>query len=224
MKNRLDNALRRILDVVVSSGVLVGLAPLLLSIAALVKVTSRGPVLFVQRRVGKDGVPFGLLKFRTMVADAPRHGPAVTVGADPRITPFGAILRRCKLDELPQLLNVLRGDMSLVGPRPEVPDYVACYTAAERSVLRARPGITDPASLAFYDEAELLSTFADPERAYREEVLPRKLATSLAYLQRRTVWQDLLIVLRTLRRMVTKASSPRPDFDLDPLGSRGLHE
>src|SRR5262245_27122649 len=192
-----DAALRRLLDVTVSGGLLIILSPVLALLALLVRATSPGPALFRQTRIGRDGWPFVLLKLRTMRANAAYTGPAITAGADPRITPLGARLRRTKLDELPQLWNVLRGDMSLVGPRPELPRYVARYTAAKRAVLRARPGLTDPASLACADEAAALATFADPQRAYAETVLPQKLAASVAYLEHRTVWTDLGVVTRT---------------------------
>ena len=204
-----DAALRRLLDVIVAGALLVALSPLLAVLALLVRATSPGPALFRQTRVGRDGRPFVLLKLRTMRADAACAGPAITAGVDPRITPLGARLRRAKLDELPQLWNVLRGDMSLVGPRPEVPHYVARYTAAQRAVLRARPGLTDPASLAWADEAATLATFADPERAYAETVLPQKLALSLAYLERRTVWSDLAVVTRTAAHLIRGALPAR---------------
>jgi lipopolysaccharide/colanic/teichoic acid biosynthesis glycosyltransferase len=192
-----DAALRRLLDVAVAVVLLLALSPLLAVLVVLVRATSPGPALFRQTRIGRDGRPFVLLKLRTMRADAASTGPPITAGTDPRITSLGARLRRAKLDELPQLWNVLRGDMSLVGPRPEVPHYVARYTAAQRAVLRARPGLTDPASLAWANEAARLAAFADPQRAYAESVLPQKLALSLAYLQRRTVWTDLAVVTRT---------------------------
>src|SRR5262245_23169632 len=190
-----DAVLRRVVDVTVTGVLLVVLSPLIAVLVLLVRATSPGPGFFRQTRIGRHGRPFVLLKLRTMRADA--AGPAITAGPDPRIAPLGARLRRAKLDELPQLWNVLRGDMSLVGPRPELPDYVARYTPAERAVLRARPGLTDPASLAWADEAATLATFADPQRAYARVVLPRKLALSLAYLERRTVWSDLAVVART---------------------------
>ena len=190
-----DAALRRLLDVTVAGALLLVVAPLLAVLALLVRATSPGTALFRQTRIGRNGRPFVLLKLRTMRAST--SGPAITYGADPRITPLGAWLRRTKLDELPQLWNVLRGDMSLVGPRPELPHYVARYTAAQRAVLRARPGLTDPASLAWADEAATLGRFAEPDRAYVEEVVPSKIALSLAYLERRTVWSDLAVVMRT---------------------------
>jgi lipopolysaccharide/colanic/teichoic acid biosynthesis glycosyltransferase len=191
-----DAALRRLLDVTVAGMLLLVLAPLLGVLALLVRATSTGPALFRQIRVGRNGRPFVLLKLRTMRAGAP--GPVITSGGDPRITHLGAWLRRTKLDELPQLWNVLRGDMSLVGPRPEVPHYVALYTAAQRAVLLARPGLTDPASLAWADEAARLARFAEPDRAYVDVVLPQKLALSLTYLERRTVWSDFAVVMRTV--------------------------
>jgi len=192
-----DDALRRLLDVTVAGALLIALSPLLALLALLVRATSPGPPLFRQIRVGRHGRAFVLLKLRTMHAAAAWTGPAITAGADPRITPLGVWLRRAKLDELPQLWNVLWGDMSLVGPRPELPHYVWRYTEAQRAVLRARPGLTDPASLAWADEAATLATFADPERAYIETVLPEKLALSLAYLERRTIWTDLGLMTRT---------------------------
>jgi lipopolysaccharide/colanic/teichoic acid biosynthesis glycosyltransferase len=198
---RLDAALRRALDVGGALGALLVLSPLLLLIVLVVRASSRGPAFFVQQRIGRHGRPFGLVKFRSMRSDGD-GGPQLTVAGDRRITRFGALLRRSKLDELPQLWNVLRGDMSLVGPRPEVACYVATFSASQRAVLAARPGITDPASLAFRAEAELLAQKADPERAYREEILPRKLAISLAYLARRTVWSDLGVLLRTAALLV----------------------
>src|SRR5262245_36952199 len=192
-----DDALRRLLDVTVAGALLIVLSPLLAVLALLVRATSPGPALFRQIRVGRNGRAFVLLKLRTMHAAAGWTGPAITADADSRITPFGAWLRRAKLDELPQLWNVLWGDMSLVGPRPELPHFVWRYTDVQRAVLRARPGLTDPASLAWADEAAALATFADPECAYIEMVLPQKLAISLAYLERRTIWTDLGVLTRT---------------------------
>lgn len=198
----LDEVGRRAIDIVVAGLGLVLLAPLLAAIAVLVRATSPGPVLFRQERIGRGLAPFRLLKFRTMVADAPSRGPAITVGADPRVTGVGAFLRRTKLDELPQLVNVIRGDMSLVGPRPEVPAYVALYGEAERRIFSVRPGITDPASLLYHDEGTMLASFPDPERAYREVVLPHKIALSLAYLDERSLWRDLALLVRTALRLV----------------------
>ncbi len=175
------------------------LAPVLLLAAAWVKLDSPGPALFRQTRVGRHGVPFTIHKFRTMRV-AP--GAAITVGADPRITRSGQVLRQTKLDELPQLWDVLRGAMSLVGPRPELPRYVALYPADLRErVLAVRPGITDPASLAFSHEAELLAAAADPEREYREVILPAKLKLSADYAATASLATDLRLILATLARV-----------------------
>lgn len=175
------------------------LSPLLLLAALWVKLDSPGPVLFRQTRVGRFGVPFTIHKFRTMRV-AP--GAALTVGEDPRITRSGRVLRQTKLDELPQLWDVLRGAMSLVGPRPELPRYVAVYPAELRAqVLAVRPGITDPASLAFSHEAELLAAARDPEREYREVVLPAKLRLSADYAARATLATDLRLIVATLARV-----------------------
>jgi lipopolysaccharide/colanic/teichoic acid biosynthesis glycosyltransferase len=189
---------KRVFDVIASVSGLVLLSPILAIIAVAITAGDRGPVLFSQQRVGRDGRTFRLLKFRTMIADAERIGPALTIGTDPRITPIGRLLRRAKLDELPQLINVARGEMSLVGPRPEVPKFVAMYTPAQRRVLALRPGITDPASTEYVREAELLAHADDPERAYIEEVMPRKLQLNLAYAETATLWSDIATILRTM--------------------------
>jgi lipopolysaccharide/colanic/teichoic acid biosynthesis glycosyltransferase len=176
------------------------LAPLLLAVAVWIKIDSPGPALFRQTRVGRFGVPFTIHKFRTMRVEP---GSAITVGADPRITAAGRLLRATKLDELPQLWDVLRGAMSLVGPRPELPHYVDLYPAAMRErVLAVRPGITDPASLAFSDEAELLAVATDPDREYREVILPAKLKLSAEYAARASLITDLGLILRTLGRVL----------------------
>lgn len=189
---------KRSFDLVCATAGVLVLAPLFLLVAALVKLQDRGPVFYRQMRVGHRGVPFRLLKFRTMVADADRTGPAITVGHDPRVTRLGAWLRRSKLDELPQLFNVIAGDMSLVGPRPEVPRYVELYDRAHREVLELVPGITDPASIRFASEAELLAAAEDPERAYIECVMPEKIRMNLDYSRRATLWSDIGVILRTV--------------------------
>lgn len=187
-------------DIVCAGLGLALLAPLLLGLALWVRLDSPGPVLFRQTRVGRFGVPFTIHKFRTMRVEP---GAAITVGADPRITRAGQLLRQTKLDELPQLWDVLRGAMSLVGPRPEVPQYVALYPAGLREqVLAVRPGITDPASLAFSHEAELLAAAADPEREYREVILPAKLKLSADYAAGATLAGDLRLILATLARVL----------------------
>lgn len=191
---------KRLFDIVCAGLGLALLAPLLLLAAVWVKLDSPGPALFRQIRVGRFGVPFTIHKFRTMRM-AP--GAAITVGADPRITRSGHFLRRTKLDELPQLWDVLRGAMSLVGPRPELPVYVELYPAELRErVLAVRPGITDPASLAFSHEAELLAAAADPEREYREVILPAKLRLSADYAVRASLATDLRLIFATLARVL----------------------
>ncbi|MCE4558056.1 sugar transferase [Pelomonas cellulosilytica] len=192
--------IKRLFDVVCSALGLLLLAPLLLLIAVWIKLDSHGPALFRQTRVGRHGVPFTIHKFRTMRVEP---GAAITVGVDPRITRAGRLLRACKLDELPQLWDVLRGAMSLVGPRPELPRYVELYPADMRArVLSVRPGVTDPASLAFSHEAELLAAAADPEREYREVILPAKLRLSADYAAKASVLTDLQLILRTLARVL----------------------
>lgn len=204
---------KRIFDLVLSALALVLLAPAFMLIALAIRCDSAGPVLFRQERVGRGGRAFRIHKFRTMGADAPLQGPAITIGQDPRITRVGAWLRRTKLDELPQLIDVLRGDMSLVGPRPEVPQYVALYPADLRErVLSVRPGITDPVSLKLADEARVLAASSDPERTYREELLPAKLREAVAYAEQASLWSDLRIIAATVRTLWFKrpADKVRP--------------
>jgi lipopolysaccharide/colanic/teichoic acid biosynthesis glycosyltransferase len=196
---------KRLFDLVVASLALLLLAPLLLALAAWIRLDSPGPVFFRQERVGRGGRTFRIHKFRTMVADAPARGPQITVGADPRVTRAGAWLRRRKLDELPQLIDVLAGDMSLVGPRPEVPRYAAQIPAELRErVWSVRPGITDPVSLKFADESAVLAAASDPERHYVEVLLPAKAREAAAYAAQATLWTDLLLIGRTLRLLLTR--------------------
>jgi len=189
---------KRLFDVCGAGIGLLLLAPLLLALALWVRLDSPGPVLFRQQRVGRHGVRFDIIKFRTMVA-RPDDGRQLTVGRDPRITRAGRFLRSSKLDELPQLINVLQGTMSLVGPRPEVPRYVDCYPPAARAaVLSVAPGITDLASILYKEESEILGRAADPERAYVETILPVKLEYYQRYVRERSFWLDLRIIFRTL--------------------------
>lgn len=196
--------MKRAFDVLASA---LGLALLWLPglvVAALIRWDSPGPVFFRQERVGRFGRPFCIHKFRTMRVDAEQAGQ-LTVGADARITRIGAFLRAHRLDELPQLIDVFRGEMSLVGPRPEVPRYVAHYPAALRDVvLSVRPGITDPASLRFRNESEQLAAAADPEREYIEVILPAKLACAADYAQHASFVTDVGVLLRTLKVLVTR--------------------
>ena len=190
---------KRVFDLLGAAVALTLLWPLFIAIALWIKLDSPGPVFFRQQRVGRQGRPFAIHKFRTMVADAPARGPQLTIGDDPRITRAGAFLRRSKLDELAQLFDVLAGDMSLVGPRPELPAYLARVPPALRdAVLAVRPGITDPVSLDLADESALLARAADPEREYIEVLLPQKLRAAAAYAERATLGTDLLVIARTL--------------------------
>lgn len=199
---------KRLFDVAASTAGLVAIAPLLAATAVLVKASSPGPVLFRQQRIGRGGKPFELWKFRTMrVASA---GPQVTVNGDPRITPVGRVLRKTKLDELPELVNVLRGDLSLVGPRPEVARYVALYPDAERAFLQQfRPGITDPATIRFRNEEDILARAADVEHAYVHEVLPIKLRMYREYLERASFLSDLGVLAGTLWAIARPATVAR---------------
>lgn len=196
---------KRAFDVVCSAVGLIVLAPLLAVVAVLIVADSPGPVFFRQKRVGRHGELFRIHKFRTMHHEPLQKGLSITVGADPRVTRVGAVLRRYKLDELPQLIDVLRGSMSLVGPRPEVPEYVAHYSDQDRKiVLSVRPGITDHASLEFSDESLLLAGAADPQRLYIEMILPKKLRLYRAYVQMRTMTGDIGIILKTLRKILRR--------------------
>ena len=196
---------KRVFDLLGAAIALILLWPLFVAVALWIKLDSPGPVMFRQQRVGRHGRLFAIHKFRTMVADAPQRGPQLTLGDDPRITPAGAFLRRSKIDELPQLLDVLAGHMSLVGPRPELPAYVAHYPAELRDrVLAVRPGITDPVSLDFADESVLLARAADPEREYIEVLLPQKLRAAAAYAERATLWTDLVVIGRTVCLLVRR--------------------
>jgi lipopolysaccharide/colanic/teichoic acid biosynthesis glycosyltransferase len=189
---------KRTVDFLFATLGLIVLLPAFALVACCIKLTSRGPVLFRQVRLGQGGRQFRMLKFRSMLGDASEMGMGITVSGDTRVSTLGRFLRRYKVDELPQLWNVICGDMSLVGPRPELPVYVATYSPEQRRVLSARPGITDPASLAYRHEEEILAEHADPEQFYRTHVLPDKLARNLAYLQRITFWSDLRIIFNTV--------------------------
>ena len=192
---------KRIFDLLFSlMGILV-LAPIFLAIAVWIKVDSPGSVFFRQVRVGQFGKEFRIYKFRTMVTNAEALGKQITVGEDPRITDCGRFLRKYKLDELPQLFNVLKGDMSLVGSRPEVPKYVALYTPEQLKVLELPPGITDLASIRFRNESELLAQAENPEEFYVKEIMPQKLELNKQYLAQDNLIFDLYIILQTLWRL-----------------------
>lgn len=189
---------KRVFDIVVSAAALLVLSPLLVLLGLAVAMSSPGGAFFRQVRVGRAGKEFYLLKFRSMRPGSEAQGQITVGGRDPRITRIGFFLRKSKLDELPQLINVLLGDMSLVGPRPEVPKYVARYSPEQRKVLSVRPGITSAASIAYMDENELLGNSPEPERTYVEVVMPAKLTLDLKYLKDRGFFQDLSIILRTI--------------------------
>jgi len=187
----------RFLDLIASTLMLVAALPIMLLLAMAVKVQDGGPVFFRQQRVGRSGLPFPLWKFRTMRVRC--EGAAITSSGDRRITPVGRLLRRYKLDEVPQLWNVMRGDMSLIGPRPEVPRFVEAGDPVWQAVHRVRPGITDLATLVYRDEERILAGFDDPERGYRDAVLPAKLALNLEYLRHRSLGRDLKLLALTIR-------------------------
>ncbi len=193
--------MKRLFDLAVSAAGLVLTSPIVLAAAIAVKVESPGPAIYSGTRVGKDGRTFRILKLRTMRTQT--SGPDVTAADDPRITSVGRLLRRTKIDELPQLLNVLKGDMSLVGPRPEDPKYVALYTPEQRSVLAVRPGITGPTVLAFIDEEELLRG-GDPDSLYVTRVMPQKLAEDLKYVETASFAGDLSLLGKTLLALAAR--------------------
>jgi lipopolysaccharide/colanic/teichoic acid biosynthesis glycosyltransferase len=199
--------IKRAVDLV---GAVLGLlisAPVLLVIAVLVKLEDGGSVLYRGVRIGRHGRPFRMCKFRTMVANADRLGGASTADDDPRITLVGRKLRRLKLDELPQLFNVLKGEMSLVGPRPEVPREVARYTEEERELLSVRPGITDWASIRFRDEGAILKGSADPHETYLRVIRPEKMRLGLEYVHARSLETDIRILAATLKALVNSRST-----------------
>lgn len=197
----------RALDLAGAGLGLVFLSPLLLAAAAAVRLTSRGPALYCSTRVGRYGRPFKLYKFRSMYDGASVHGPAITAAGDPRVTRLGRILRRSKLDELPQLLNILKGDMSLVGPRPEHPSYVALYSPEQRQILDVRPGLTSPASLRYRNEERDL-TGDDWEALYIQQIMPAKLAADGEYLLNRTLWSDLRVIIATVTSLLRHDERP----------------
>jgi len=193
--------MKRLFDFVAATAGMLLLSPLLLLAAFLIKIDSPGPVFFKQERVGRGFRPFLIYKFRTMVDDASQRGSLITVGADPRITRVGHFLRRTKIDELPQLINVLKGEMSLVGPRPEVPRYVEMFRKDYEEILRVRPGITDTASLKYQDEAEILSRAGNAEEEYVQHILPEKVRLAKDYVRRSSIMYDLGLILRTAPKL-----------------------
>ena len=197
-KRRFSLCAKRVFDVAVSLLILLVLSPLLLLLALAVKLDSRGPVFYRQVRVGRYNEDFKIFKFRTMVQDADKIGPPLTVGDDPRVTRVGHLIRKLRLDEFSQLLNVLGGSMSLVGPRPEVRKYVDVYTPKYMATLLIRPGITATSSIAFKDEDSLLNAAEDPEKVYVEQILPPKMAYNLAYMKKISLLNDIKIMFQTV--------------------------
>ena len=192
----------RFFDFILSLVGLVVLAPIFIVLAIWIKTDSKGPVFYKQVRVGQNGINFGLFKFRSMVVDADKKGLITVGGRDPRITRSGYFIRKYKLDELPQLINVLLGDMSLVGPRPEVRKYVELYTDEQQKVLSAKPGITDYASIEYMDENEILGKSSDPEKTYIEEIMPEKIKYNMKYINNKSLFEYFKIILLTVLKIV----------------------
>ena len=201
-KRKLQLALKRAMDIVISGGALAVLWPVLLLIAVAIKIDDPGPVFYRQVRVGRDGKEFRIFKFRTMVVDADKKGLQITVGRDNRITRVGRLLRKTKLDELAQLINVFVGEMSFVGPRPEVPKYVNLYTPYQRQVLLVRPGITDYASIAYRNENDMLEGAEDPEKMYIDVIMPDKIELNMKYLHEISPLADIRLIFSTIAAVI----------------------
>lgn len=193
---------KRIFDIVFSLIGLIILIPVFLIISIIIKLDSKGPVFFKQVRIGRNGGEFRIYKFRTMVTDAEKKGMQITTERDKRITRVGYILRKYKLDELPQLINVLIGDMSFVGPRPEVPKYVELYNDSQKAVLKLKPGITDIASIEYRNESKLLGESDNPEKIYIEEIMPAKLRLNMEYIRNISVFYDVKLIIKTIFKII----------------------
>jgi lipopolysaccharide/colanic/teichoic acid biosynthesis glycosyltransferase len=215
---------KRVLDAIFATVALILFAPLLMVVAITIKLDSRGPILYRANRVGKNGVVFHMYKLRTMVHHADRAGPALTQGGDPRVTRCGRFLRKWKIDELPQLVNVLRGEMSLVGPRPESPNYAHYYTPAQRRVLSVRPGITGPTQVRFRHEETILAQCGNLEQEYVERIMPIKLAIDLEYVDDHSLLGDFRILLETIVSLVTpRHSTVQPSESVQATASHARH-
>jgi lipopolysaccharide/colanic/teichoic acid biosynthesis glycosyltransferase len=201
-KHKIRLFAKRFFDIAASAVILLILSPLLLVLTAAVKLDSPGPVFYRQTRVGRYGSDFKIFKFRTMVQNADQIGPPLTMGKDPRITRVGRFIRKCRMDEVSQLLNVLNGSMSLVGPRPEVRRYVDAYQPEYMATLLIRPGITAPSSIAFKDEDKLLNAGGNPEAIYVEKILPPKMALNLEYINHLSVFRDIKIMFQTVAAII----------------------
>ncbi len=193
---------KRLFDFFASLIGIIILSPMFLIIAILIKLYDRGPVFFKQKRIGQNFKPFYIYKFRTMIVNAEKMGPSITKGGDPRITPLGRVLRKFKLDEFPQLFNVLKGEMSLVGPRPEVEKYVNLFKEEYKQILQVKPGITDYASIYFRDEEAILKNYVNPEEGYVKEVLPQKIKFYKKYLKDISFFTDLRLIFLTFWRII----------------------
>jgi len=193
--------IRDLFDQILALVGIVLLLPLFIIIPVWIVLDSRGGAFYIQKRIGKGGKPFGLIKFRTMRPASDQKGKLTVGNRDPRITPAGYVLRKYKLDELPQLFNVLKGEMRFVGPRPEVEEYVRLYTSKQRRVLSVKPGITDYASLKYFEESELLAKSDNPRQTYIDEIMPEKININLEYLRRKSFSEDLRIILKTIGRI-----------------------
>lgn len=196
--------MKRLFDIIASGAGLIILSPLFIVLAIWIKLDSKGPVFYRQIRVGKDNKDFKLFKFRSMRPNADKLGLITIGGRDPRVTRSGYYIRKYKLDEFPQLINVFNGNMSLVGPRPEVRKYVDMYTPEQMRVLSVRPGITSLASIRYRNENDILAASKDPERCYIEQVMPDKLAIDLEYVNRATLWNDIKLIFSTFREIIVK--------------------
>jgi len=192
---------KRVFDLFFSFLGLIFLSPVFLLVSLLIKIDSKGPVFFKQKRIGQGFNPFLIYKFRTMIKDAPQRGGPITVGKDPRITQVGEFLRKTKIDEFPQLINVFKGEMSFVGPRPEIRSYVELFEKDYEDILTVRPGITDLASLKYPDEASLLGRFENPKEAYVKNILPDKIALAKEYVQRTSFGFDLILIWKTILKV-----------------------
>jgi lipopolysaccharide/colanic/teichoic acid biosynthesis glycosyltransferase len=203
----IDNILKRLFDIILSLVGLLVLSPLLIYIVLRIKLDSKGPIFYRGKRIGRFGKPFLIYKFRTMYVDADKMGGGPSAGDDdPRITQFGRTIRSYKLNEIPQLINVLKGEMSFVGPRPEVEYYVNMFIEEEKAILDVRPGITDHASIKFHNEGEILAGAPDPDKAYEELIRPEKLRLQLEYVRNHSLWVDLIILFKTLRTLIKTRS------------------
>lgn len=196
--SRLNQGIKRCFDFIVSLIGIIILSPVFTIVSIAIKLDSKGNILFLQKRVGRYGKEFNIYKFRTMVTDAEKLGKQITIGKDNRITKVGAFLRKFKIDELPQLFNVFKGDMSLVGPRPEVPKYVSLYSFEQKKVLNVRPGITDMASLRYKDENDILGKVENPEEYYINVIMKDKLNLNLEYIEKSNIFFDIYLIVKTI--------------------------